>query len=135
MEKKIKHLEMIQSIITRMSTNSFALKGWAVTLIVGIFVFCSKDVDKLYFLSAFIPTIFFGVLDAFYLKQERQFRNLYETVRQIEEIDIDFDLSITSKEAGEGESNYWSCLGSITVLGFYLPLVCVIIICEIIACL
>ena len=33
MEKKIKHLEMIQGVINRMAGNSFALKGWSVTLI------------------------------------------------------------------------------------------------------
>ena len=33
MEKKIKHLEMIQAVIVRMGNNSFLLKGWSVTLI------------------------------------------------------------------------------------------------------
>ena len=32
-EIKIRHLEMIQAVITRMASNSFMLKGWAVTLI------------------------------------------------------------------------------------------------------
>ena len=36
LEDKYKHLEMIQNIIQRMATNSFMLKGWAVTLIVAI---------------------------------------------------------------------------------------------------
>ena len=31
MGKKLKHLEMIQAVITRMADNSFALKGWAST--------------------------------------------------------------------------------------------------------
>ena len=34
---KIEHMKMIQSIIERMSRNSFALKGWVVTLVAGIF--------------------------------------------------------------------------------------------------
>lgn len=33
MENKIKHPEMIESIIERMGSNSFQLKGWAVTLV------------------------------------------------------------------------------------------------------
>lgn len=49
MENRIKHLELIQVIITRMAGNSFMLKGWAVTLVSGIFVLASKDTDKLYF--------------------------------------------------------------------------------------
>ena len=37
MENKIKHLEIIQGVINRMAGNSFALKGWAVTLVAGTF--------------------------------------------------------------------------------------------------
>ena len=38
---KLKHLEFIQGIITRMANNSFMLKGWAVTLVAGIFALSS----------------------------------------------------------------------------------------------
>ena len=67
MDKKMKHLEMIQGVISRMANNSFMLKGWAVTLVAGIFVLAGKDTDKLYFLVAYIPAIVFWVLDAYYL--------------------------------------------------------------------
>ena len=33
MENKIKHLEFIQSTITRMNQNSFQIKGWMITLV------------------------------------------------------------------------------------------------------
>ena len=33
-DNKIKHLEMVQDVIKRMASNSFILKGWAVTLVV-----------------------------------------------------------------------------------------------------
>ena len=39
MDKKLKHLEMVQGVINRMASNSFMLKGWAVTLVAGIFAF------------------------------------------------------------------------------------------------
>lgn len=32
-----------------MASNSFALKGWTVTLVAGIFALASKDADKMYF--------------------------------------------------------------------------------------
>ena len=41
MDKKINHLQMIQGVISRMASNSFALKGWAVTLVAGIFALAS----------------------------------------------------------------------------------------------
>ena len=71
MENRIKHLELIQGIITRMAGNSFMLKGWAVTLVSGIFVLASKDTDKLYFLVAYLPVLIFWGLDSYYLLQER----------------------------------------------------------------
>ena len=81
MENKIKHLELIQGIINRMSSNSFMLKGWAVTLVAGTFAIASKDTDKMYFLVAYIPIIVFWFLDAYYLKQEHLYIALYNEVR------------------------------------------------------
>ncbi len=43
MEKKIKHLEMIESIIERMGNNSFQLKGWTVTLVTIIGALSAKE--------------------------------------------------------------------------------------------
>jgi len=39
----IKHLEMLQVVISRMAANSFILKGWTVTLVAGNFVLSSTD--------------------------------------------------------------------------------------------
>lgn len=122
MDKKIKHLEMIQGVISRMANNSFMLKGWAVTLVAGIFVLAGKDTDKLYFLVAYIPVIVFWALDAYYLWQERLYRGLYEKVRLEDESTIDFSLKASSNEFGNEKNNYISCLISVTEAGFYLPL-------------
>lgn len=123
MENKFKHLEMIQGVITRMNTNSFMLKGWAVTLVAGIFALASKETNEFYFLIAFIPVIIFWGLDAYYLLQERLYRALYNYVRKLEEKDIDFSMNAKRKKFSKEKSNtYSSCLGSITILCFYLPL-------------
>ena len=98
MESKLKHLELVQAVISRMANNSFMLKGWAVTLISGIFVLSGKDTDKLYFLVAYIPIIIFWGLDAYYLLQERLYRSLYDKVRQVDEDNIDFSLKATMQE-------------------------------------
>ena len=63
MEKKLKHLEMVQGVINRMANNSFMLKGWAVTLVAGIFALSGEATDKLYFLVAYIPIIVFWGLE------------------------------------------------------------------------
>lgn len=122
-EAKIRYLEMIQGIINRMAGNSFALKGWAVTLISGIFVLAGKDTDKMYFLVAYIPVVVFWLLDAYYLLQERLYRALYEKVSRINnEKDIDFSLKATSNEFESDKNCFCSCLFSKTILGFYAPL-------------
>ena len=126
MENKLKHLDMIQAVISRMASNSFALKGWAVTLMAGIFALASKDSDKMYFAIAFIPLIVFWFLDSYYLQQERLFRNLYNKVR-IEENDKKIDFSMNVKvnnkdEIKKEKLSFFSCLFSMTEHLFYLPL-------------
>ena len=122
MDKKLKHLEMVQGVINRMASNSFMLKGWAVTLVAGIFALAGKDTDKLYFLVSYVPVIVFWGLDAYYLLQERLYRSLYDKVRQTEKDNIDFSLKATMEEFGGNKNCYCSCLLSTTELWFYLPL-------------
>lgn len=122
MNNKIHHLEMIQGVISRMANNSFLLKGWAVTLVAGIFTLAGKDADKLYFIIAYIPIIVFWGLDAYYLLQERLYRSLYEKVSKTKEINVDFSLKATTSEFGNEKNCYFSCIFSKTELCFYLPL-------------
>ncbi|MBL7750778.1 MAG: hypothetical protein JNN29_05310, partial [Chitinophagaceae bacterium] len=78
-----KELDIIQSIINRMANNSFLVKGWAMTLVSGLLAF-GKDVilaDKsgVYYLIMMLGILIpFWWLDAYYLKQERAFRKLYD---------------------------------------------------------
>ena len=122
MDNKVNHLEMIQGVISRMASNSFALKGWAVTLVAGIFALSSKDADKLYFLVAYIPIIVFCGLDAYYLLQERLYRALYNKVRNLPENEINFDMNTSPSEFHTNKNTYWWCFVSKTILWFYLPL-------------
>ena len=55
MEKKIKHLELIENVIERMARNSFQLKGWAMSLVALVGALASKDEDKRFIVIAFIP--------------------------------------------------------------------------------
>ncbi len=121
-DNKIKHLEMVQDVIKRMASNSFILKGWAVTLVAGIMALAEKDTDKMYFLIAYIPIIIFWLLDSYYLLQERLYRKLYKKVCSTAENDIDFSLSATKKDFGGGRNTFFACFVSITELFFYFPL-------------
>lgn len=130
MEEKMKHLEMIQGVINRMASNSFMLKGWAVTLVAGVFALVGNDAEKIYYIIAYIPIIVFWGLDSFYLLQERLYRGLYEKVRILDNSDIDFSMKATEAEFGSEVNNLFSCIISETELYFYFPVatVCTIVI-------
>lgn len=122
MESKFKHLELVQGIINRMASNSFMLKGWAVTLVAGIFALSNKDADKAYFLVAYIPIITFWGLDSYYLLQERLYISLYEKIRNTSEKDIDFSLKATQQDFQCESNKFFSCVLSKSEIWFYLPL-------------
>lgn len=122
MEAKIQHLEMIQGIINRMASNSFALKGWAVTLVAAIFAIAGRDAEKVFFLIVYIPIIVFWGLDSYYLMQERLYRSLYSKVTKMKNEEIDFSMNTSLEEFKTNKNTWTSSMLSITELGFYLPL-------------
>ena len=79
-EDQRKHLELIQGVITRLAGNSFSIKGWAVGLIAVLGSFAVKDADPRFAFGLWLPVLCFWGLDAFYLRQERLFRELYNAV-------------------------------------------------------
>ena len=76
-----KELDLIQGCIVRMSHNSFIIKGWDVLLFSGAFIFWESHPQK----GEIFPVvagsiIILWVLDAYFLQQERNFRQLYAWV-------------------------------------------------------
>ena len=88
-EDAIKHLEFIQSVISRMASNSFLLKGWTVTLVAALFALAAQNSNADFIYLAVCPIISFWILDAYYLRQERFYRALYNDIRKKEESIID----------------------------------------------
>lgn len=80
MEKKLAHLGFIQGIITRVGGNSFLIKGWSVTLVAAIFALAAKDSNAHFAYLAFFPVFVFWGLDAFFFRQEKMYRHLYDAV-------------------------------------------------------
>ena len=93
MSNKLKHLEFLQNIITRMNSNSFLIKGWTVTIVSALFALSKKDTDSRLLVVAYISIIAFWILDGYFLSQERQYRGLYDKVIKIDEDLIDFSLN------------------------------------------
>lgn len=126
MEKKLKHLDFLQLIISRMNVNSFFLKGWSVTLVSALFAFATKETNIQYILITYISTPLFWFLDGYYLSQERQYRELYNVVRGKDEADIDFDLN--AKLYNKGRNMWIPCVFSTILLIFYGTLILITLI-------
>lgn len=92
-DKKLKHLEFIQNVITRMNSNSFLIKGWVVTLVAALFALSDKANDYNLYQIAFIPVPLFWMLDGFFLATERHFISLYKYVSGKDEQKIDFNMN------------------------------------------
>lgn len=129
MDRKIKHLEMVESTINRMSQNSFMLKGWAITLLVGIFALSAQATDKRFILIIYIPLFAFWFLDSFYLQVERKYRTLYKKVLKIKDENIDFNMDINNFNKNivkEEKLNYYDSVFSFTELIFYIPIIVIV---------
>jgi hypothetical protein len=119
------HLEMIQAVISRMGSNSFAIKTWTVGLVAALLTFAAeKDGTGSRVLVALVPVAIFWYLDAFYLRQERLFRRLYDAVRLGEESARQggpFNMSTKPYESDE-YNRLWAALRSSSITPLYLSL-------------
>ena len=129
-----KHLELIQGVVNRLANNSFAYKAWAITLISAVFAFAAKDTDPDFLRIALIPAFGFWGLDAYYLRQERLFRKLYDAVRKGEagaRVNDAFSMD-TSPYIGDVVS-WWCTVWSKTIGWLYGPIVVLITAAMVIA--
>ena len=120
-EDKIRYIELVQSIISRLANNSFLLKGWTITLIAAIFSLSDKIMKNFAFTIYFFILIFW-ILDSYYLYQERLYRELYNKVIEIrDEYAPLFSLKI-DKKRNEKIISFFKSFFSFTEVTFYLLL-------------
>ena len=129
------HLQMMQSVITRMADNSRACKTWAVTLVAAILVvvarFGGADSDSAFGAEvawiAAIPTILFWVLDSYYLALERAFRTSYSNfVKRLHNGKLEPSAVFTIAPTGSVPRYVWDCQRSFAIWPFY-PVMLVVI--------
>lgn len=128
MENKYKHMDYIQSVITRMASNSFYLKGWNVTIIAAIVALSIKESAWRMYACALLLNIVFWFLDAYYLKQEKLFRELYRKVSKISD-DAAIDFSMDTREFKQNVPSIPSIMAkNISITPLYLSISVVLII-------
>lgn len=116
-ETRIKHLEFVENIIARMNSNSFAIKKWMITIVSAFLAIYANNKEVSYIFAAIAPTFIFWFLDAYYLRLERRFRDLYQ--------DIVYDRAIpefimTPKDITD---SYIKVLFSPTLILLYIPII------------
>lgn len=112
----LKEIEVVQGIIRRMASNSFMIKGWGLTLIVVTLLLKGT---KYQVWITFIPLLVFWYLDAYFLRQERLYRKLYEWIikNRLKTDKYLFDMN-TSRFSNKISSNF-IIMFSITLRWFY----------------
>ena len=120
-EKTIQYLQMIQSVIERMSTTSAIFKGFCATIVAGVFAVSFTEINKWTLILTIIPVSCFLMLDIYYLRLEKRFRALYNSVREGKK-EVDLDLTPQPiKTLRIGDAGLWSCFMSPSIYLFYIP--------------
>lgn len=99
LDAKLKHLEFIQAVISRMATNSFLFKGWAITIAAGLAAFAAVESRTALLVLALATTIMFWGLDGYYLWLERCFIKLHNEVAAKSADNIDFAMAPDKTDA------------------------------------
>jgi hypothetical protein len=119
-EYLFKEVELVQAIIDRMSTNSFFLKGAAVTLI-GALLFV--DGNTYSGLVTFLPGLAFWSLDAYFLRTEHLYRELHRWLvtnrLKSEEFLLDLDRKSIENRFGKAVKRQRRIMFSKTLITFY----------------
>lgn len=122
-DTKMKYLEMVQGIINRMANNSFALKGWCVTIIAGIFSLNYDKISSAIYILIYYTIIIFWILDSYYLQLERRYRILYNN--RLKEDNENFSMQMPLPNI-EDKTTFQQALFSVTEIGFYIMLAVII---------
>lgn len=121
---RIRHLEMIQGVVARMSTSSTLVKRFAVLVTAAAVSFAKLAGEPSILLLSTAIVLIFALLDAGYLGIERSFRALYDDVRsEPPDAPPDFRMSRT-RQFGRffGAAASWSVAGFYLALGGFLVL-------------
>lgn len=127
-EEQIKHLEFTQNVITRMNSNSFQIKGWAITVVSAFLALYASNKNEVYIFIAIIPTILFGLLDTYYLQLERKFRLIYHNIIDpaINVTPFNMSLDQLNNNKMNEETTFFSVMKSPSILYLYLS-ICILL--------
>lgn len=97
-EDRRKHLDYIQAVVTRQSAASSSAKGWLLPIVTATFGFALTQQSWPLAAIGLFSILLFAYLDANYLRSEKRFRSLYNTVAQSRRLVPDFTLDPSDAE-------------------------------------
>jgi hypothetical protein len=115
----MKHLELIQAIVTRMANYSATLKNYCLTLTTAVAGYAIAAKAPSILSLGFLPIVVFALIDSQYLRLERRFRGLYNHVRSEDwSVMPTFEINMVKAPA----VSFASALFSWSIGIFYVPL-------------
>lgn len=129
----VKHLDMIQSVVSRLSSIQTTMKGWAITLMTG-YITLTADKNIPLFISIITilcVSLLFYLLDGAYLYKEKRFRDLYNEIRINPEKESNFSMDTSSFNLSDKIKTYIKTLFSTFLLLFYSSLTIIFIVLTI----
>ena len=128
------HLGITQSVIQRMASNSASYKTWCITIVSAMLMVLAGKSKQNIAVLAVLPSVFFAALDAYYLALEKVFRESCNSFidklhsgRQSPK-----DLYSVSPTVNLRQLQF-DAIKSYSILGFYLPLIVLIIVAKYLA--
>lgn len=118
-ELRVKHLEMLQALVTRMAGYGASFKSYCITVATAVigfsFTLHRPGVAGL----ALLPVFAFAIADAQYLRVERRFRAVFNRVREESWDSLPtFEINLESAP----KQSFWSAITSWSIVWFYAPL-------------
>lgn len=97
-DTRVKHLELIQDVISRLAGNGFVVKGWSLTVAGLLFGFAVGSRNAAIAGTAAFTILMFWSLDTYFIRCERLFRALYQRVHEHDSDVPPFFMAATSPE-------------------------------------
>ena len=125
-----KEIDLIQACIKRMASNSFLIKGWALSIFAGVTAITKGENFNdgwLLIFTTIVPFLCFWYLDAYFLQTEREFRRMYNERLEKRKKEDYSNLYELNPNIYEVESIWRVMLSRTLMFFYYIPLVGIIL--------
>jgi hypothetical protein len=115
-DMRVKHLEMLQTVVSRMSGYGASFKSYCITVTTAVIGFALTLHRPSVVALALLPISFFALADAQYLRVERQLRGTFDLVRKQDwAATPSFEIDLRKAPA----ESLFRCLTSWSIASFY----------------